>query len=249
MNIEIADRLIELRKKNGFSQEELASKLGLSRQAVSKWERAEASPDTDNLICLAQLYGVSLDELLKTDQSVEDIAAQEKEKQDAAQTNKADMNKEDDEDEETLTPEEKDIAINKLHLDRRANFRRFFDPIIWLSSILIYVVVSGITGLWHPLWLIFFITCSLSTLEDSIFRKTWAWGGYPILISGVYLFLGFQMNLWHPYWFLFLTIPVFYSITSLMDFLTHSGKWDKNHHIRKIYFENHENDDDKEDDD
>nr|MCR4698989.1 helix-turn-helix domain-containing protein [Bacilli bacterium] len=74
MNIKIADRLVELRKKNGLSQEQLADKLGLSRQAVSKWERAEASPDTDNLICLAKLYGVSLDELLDTDQSIEEIA-------------------------------------------------------------------------------------------------------------------------------------------------------------------------------
>lgn len=47
-----------------MSQEELAQKIGVSRQAVSKWERAEASPDTDNLILLARLYGVTLDELL-----------------------------------------------------------------------------------------------------------------------------------------------------------------------------------------
>ena len=69
MNIEIANRLIELRKKSGLSQEQLAEKLGLSRQAVSKWERAEASPDTDNLICLAKIYNVSLDDLLNSDQS------------------------------------------------------------------------------------------------------------------------------------------------------------------------------------
>ena len=81
MNIEIANRLVELRKKNNLSQEELADKLGLSRQAVSKWERAEASPDTDNLICLAKIYGVSLDDLLNTDQSVEDIAKETKEKE------------------------------------------------------------------------------------------------------------------------------------------------------------------------
>lgn len=67
MNVETANRLQTLRKKNGYSQEELAEKIGISRQAVSKWERAEASPDTDNLILLAKLYGVTLDELLKTD--------------------------------------------------------------------------------------------------------------------------------------------------------------------------------------
>ena len=77
MTIEIADRLIQLRKKHGLSQEELADKLGLSRQAVSKWERAEASPDTDNLICLAKLYGVSLDELLSTDDDVETIVKEQ----------------------------------------------------------------------------------------------------------------------------------------------------------------------------
>lgn len=70
MNIEIANRLVQLRKQHGYSQEELAAKLGLSRQAVSKWERAEASPDTDNLIMLSRVYGVSLDELLKTDEPI-----------------------------------------------------------------------------------------------------------------------------------------------------------------------------------
>ena len=73
MNIEIANKLVKLRKQAGLSQEELADKLGLSRQAVSKWERAEASPDTDNLICLAKLYGVSLDELLSTEDDAETI--------------------------------------------------------------------------------------------------------------------------------------------------------------------------------
>lgn len=65
MNIETANRLLQYRKQHNLSQEELAEKIGVSRQAVSKWERSEASPDTDNLISLAEVYGVSLDELLK----------------------------------------------------------------------------------------------------------------------------------------------------------------------------------------
>ena len=64
MNIEIANRLQKLRKEKGYSQEQLAEHLGISRQAVSKWERAEASPDTDNLIELAKIYNVSIDVLL-----------------------------------------------------------------------------------------------------------------------------------------------------------------------------------------
>ena len=64
MTLETANRLYELRKKHNLSQEELAEKLGVSRQAVSKWERSEASPDTDNLIALAKIYDLSLDELI-----------------------------------------------------------------------------------------------------------------------------------------------------------------------------------------
>ena len=90
MTIEVADRLVKLRKKYGYSQEELADKLGLSRQAVSKWERAEASPDTDNLICLAKLYGVSLDELLATDEDIDTIVKEqvkeEKKKEEEVET-------------------------------------------------------------------------------------------------------------------------------------------------------------------
>lgn len=64
MDVQIASRLANRRREAGLSQEALAAKLGVSRQAVSKWERSEASPDTDNLIALAALYGVTLDELL-----------------------------------------------------------------------------------------------------------------------------------------------------------------------------------------
>ena len=70
MNIEIANRLLEFRKKSGLSQEELADKLNISRQSVSKWERAESCPDTDNLIELAKIYNVTLDELINVDKPV-----------------------------------------------------------------------------------------------------------------------------------------------------------------------------------
>ena len=64
MDLAMAQRLVDRRKAAGLSQEALTAQLGVSRQAVSKWERSESSPDTDNLIALAALYGVSLDKLL-----------------------------------------------------------------------------------------------------------------------------------------------------------------------------------------
>ncbi|MDR2672290.1 MAG: helix-turn-helix domain-containing protein [Coriobacteriales bacterium] len=72
MNVDIAERLATRRRERGLSQEALADKLGVTRQAVSKWERSESSPDTDNLIALAELYGVSLDDLLYVDVSIKD---------------------------------------------------------------------------------------------------------------------------------------------------------------------------------
>ena len=65
MNLEIANRLYEYRKNAGLSQDQLADRIGVSRQAVSKWERGEASPDTDNLVALSEVYNVTQDELIK----------------------------------------------------------------------------------------------------------------------------------------------------------------------------------------
>ena len=90
MNVEIAQRLAELRRERGFSQEGLAEQLGLSRQAVSKWERAEAAPDMGNLIALADLYEVTLDELLRVSPEVEeDMRFESQERAESVETEAA----------------------------------------------------------------------------------------------------------------------------------------------------------------
>ena len=61
----LADKIIDLRKKAGWSQEELADKLGVSRQSVSKWEGAQSIPDMNKILQLSDLFGVSTDYLLK----------------------------------------------------------------------------------------------------------------------------------------------------------------------------------------
>ena len=61
----LADKIISLRKKAGWSQEELAQQLGVSRQSVSKWEGAQSVPDMDRILQLSRLFGVTTDYLLK----------------------------------------------------------------------------------------------------------------------------------------------------------------------------------------
>lgn len=73
----LADKITEERKKNGWSQEELANQLGVSRQAVSKWESAGSVPDLQRILQLSELFGVSTDYLLKDELEAENITYQE----------------------------------------------------------------------------------------------------------------------------------------------------------------------------
>lgn len=68
----LADKIIQLRKKNGWSQEELAEKMNVSRQAVSKWEGAQTTPDLEKLLQLSKLFGVTTDYLLKDELETEE---------------------------------------------------------------------------------------------------------------------------------------------------------------------------------
>ena len=67
-----AEKLIQLRKKAGWSQEELAEQMNVSRQSVSKWEGAQSVPDLEKMIRLSRLFGVTTDYLLKDEIEEED---------------------------------------------------------------------------------------------------------------------------------------------------------------------------------
>lgn len=67
--MKLADQLSTLRKSHNYSQEEVARKLNISKQAVSKWESGRGYPDIDNLVILSELYSVTLDELIKGDET------------------------------------------------------------------------------------------------------------------------------------------------------------------------------------
>ncbi len=221
MNLEIANRLVELRKKNGLSQEELANKLGISRQAISKWERAEASPDTDNLICLAKLYNCSLDELLRTDSTVEEIVLEnEQDNTEAIQMEKNGKKIHIDSDGMDIEKDGKKIHISGVALNKnnfyelkakKRSLLNAIDGLITIIAIVAYILMGVYMDLWHPGWIIFLGAIALTSLIEAIIYKSFSKFAFPVLVTGVYLLLGFLKGWWHPGWIVFLGIPIYYS--------------------------------------
>lgn len=74
----LADKILYERKKNGFSQEELADKLGVTRQAISKWEGAQTTPDLQRILQMSELFGVSVDYLLKDELEADEFGSDPK---------------------------------------------------------------------------------------------------------------------------------------------------------------------------
>lgn len=204
MNLEIANRLQKLRKEKGYSQEQLALELGISRQAVSKWERAESSPDTDNLILLARLYNVSLDELLSTDDSTEEIM--------------------DNKPVETVEPEivdedeDHDIDDETPKVSKRTErVLRAFQTMIPILTVAAYLVLGAVFEMWHPGWIVFVIMPALMSVFECIIVKKLGAFVYPLFATTVFLILGFYFDWWHPGWIIFITIPLFYMFAGMID--------------------------------
>ena len=238
MTIEIADRLIKLRKEHGLSQEELADKLGLSRQAVSKWERAEASPDTDNLICLAKLYGVSLDQLLQTDDSVETIVKE--------QVKEENKNEESivltDKDGSKVVIKDKHVSAydkdgNKVEREKKDKFSQVCDILncsFTFLMVILYIVLGTVWNKWAGGWVFFFVPEIICSILRAIHKRNPNKVNIAFLTVFTYFFvcLFLELPLWHPLWVIFLLIPAYHSLFGSINKI--KGK---------------EEDDDEEDDD
>ena len=197
MNVEIANRLVQLRKQNNLSQEELAMRLGISRQAISKWERAESSPDTDNLIALASLYKMSLDELVRSDLPPEPTAYT------------ASYRPEPEGEEDAF--EEKFAGPDSVEPSFTAETRKAtvtFDEGFGTANVNAEKETPGDGAKSsNPLP----VGSFYDTPEGKRHTESWVYHiPYPLFITTQYLVLGFFFNQWHPGWLVFLTIPVHY---------------------------------------
>lgn len=191
------ERLRKYRENAHLTQEELAEKIDVSRQTVSKWERGEASPDTDNLIKLSSLYHVTVDALLKTDPcgAVEQIGGTEKTEQepDPADTN-------DDED--------WDDWGNEIPKNRSGGQFWLHFPIAVLCTV-VFFCLGCFGGYWHPGWIVFLVVPIWDGIIRAIFERNLRRLSIPVITAVVYLILGCCFNLWHPGWIVFLLIPIF----------------------------------------
>lgn len=241
MNEKMGERLLKLRMEHGLSQEDLASALGVSRQAVSKWERGEASLDTDNLIKLAEFYHISIDELLDHKVEKEEKKAEEKQDDkvhvgwDGIHVESKDGDKVHvdfhgvhvlDKDGVKVDVSKKGVFVDdqkKESFSKSKKVIAMLDAIYSLLVAIAYIVVGAFWNIWHPTWLIFFTIPLITSLVEAIVKKKYDAFAYPVLVIFVYLLLGFLNNLgyihitngwWHPGWVAFLTIPLYYMVGS-----------------------------------
>lgn len=248
MDVETANRLMQYRKKAGLSQEELANKLGVSRQAVSKWECAESSPDTDNLIELSKIYGVSIDELINGNPEASKETNNDKEEKKSGIHIKSDKGevkidninihvKDDDGSEVHISNEGIDIIDNKksddVHVEKTFKTHVHFKP---RKIDIIYGAISSSIGLivlvayllcgflipngegWRCYWTLFLLIPVIPSIFKAIQRKKFTRFNYAVAVTFVYLTVGMLANVWSPTWILFVSIPFYYAIFGKIDY-------------------------------
>lgn len=211
MNVEIANRLAELRKQKGFSQEDLANELGVSRQAVSKWETASASPDTDNLIALSKLYGVSLDELvgnpvIKEDNPKEGIVVSDKE-----------ITITDDEG-QTITIKGTGDNKKKRYTKKQLITLDIVNGVTYLIALAVYLVLGFEYKLWHPWWMVFLLPEVVVSLLRAIFAKKASKFNFGSLMVFIYFLVSFViLDNFELTWIILLPIFLYYLIVNNIE--------------------------------
>ena len=246
MTIELGNRLAELRKEHGLSQEELADKLGVSRQAVSKWERGEASPDTDNLIELAKIYNISLDELLGL--SAKEGGKEPKDDEGIGIHIHGGVHIKDEDGNEVHVDEhgvhvkdedgsEVRVGGGEVHIvDENGEVRRrvhihekehrvtaLVGLLTTFGAIIAYILLGTLAGLWGQAWVLFLLIPIAPSVSEAIINKNLNMFAYPVFIVFLYFTLCMWVlpeavgkYYWHPLWVMFLTIPVYYGVINFI---------------------------------
>ena len=218
MNLFTANKLTFLRKHNGLSQEALAEKIGVSRQAISKWERGEASPDTENLLSLSKIYSVSLDDLLGNLTAEELLAKSEEAFPEAEEKSLLYSSAENADKNADKTEEFTDKKLYGMLKEELSDLPAFGKKLLkfpfFLLAIIGYLAIGFSIKLWHPTWLVFlaipaYYITALAFLQKTEKKMLLTLPVYLYAVI-IFLILGLLFNLWHPAWLVFLCIPLYY---------------------------------------
>lgn len=210
----LPNNLYKLRRSAGLSQEEFADRLGVSRQAVSKWERGEAYPDTDNLIAISEMFGITIDELLRGENIAVNASATD------------DTNEQSDKGEGAQAAGDKSFRINvgdnvvvnlngDIEVDDedgkvRVGFENGDITVDEEDGVRVKLGKFGIS-----------VTKNGDgddddddDDEDSVSVSILKAAPYPVIVSCAFLALGLIFDAWAWAWTLFITIPVYYSLVT-----------------------------------
>lgn len=197
MEIKIAQNITSLRKAAGLTQEQLAERLFVTRQAVSKWERGESRPDLDTVVALAQLFSVSVDGLVSGE-----IAPAEK-----------------------INPAEIADDDGFRHGQRRKLVRSLVLWAFFVCAFLclaVGVVFSSLAGRVEHIWLVWLALPVLAPLAVLVrfygfFGRAWApyFVNVPIICMFVFEMLVFFAPESEGSWLCFLFIPLYYAAAAV----------------------------------
>ncbi len=199
----LGNKLFELRKKAGLSQESLAERLGVSRQAVSKWECGESLPDTDNLITIARLYGVSLDELVGNAIEKQTVVLN---------CEGADTDAEDDDDDDELSEKQEEGEAEKSRV--YTILYKLPYPVLITA---IFLLWGFLADAWEVAWTLYLTIPICYALPVCIRTKRWSPFPFPVFATFLYCFVGMKWGIWHPTWIIYVLIPAYYWIAEAID--------------------------------
>lgn len=220
----LPNNLYELRKGSNLSQEDFAEKLGVSRQAVSKWERGEAYPDTENLIAISEMFSVTIDEMLRSDFSGtahvgESIADKESDVDNSGFgcslviedgiSFKAEKGNREDFGDECADDGDEDENSEKESFPRALPY-----PIL---TTVVFLAIGFIFDGWWWAWTLFLTIPIYYSLVEAIQKRSLSDFAYPVLVTFVFCLVGMLFGIWHPAWIIFITVPIYYTIAETID--------------------------------
>ncbi len=227
------DNLQFLRKRDGITQEELAERLSVSRQSVSKWETGDSYPETDKIISLCRMFGVSMDALVMGDvaSGINSSADTEKDgagKRDGGNDGSVNGDGENgsargNDGEEAaekdifyMTPEEaekvekfSDLPERVKKASKRVVIGHAVNSVLFACAMVAFFCLGAILNLWHPAWLLFPLCFSVCAFTDKIFACKKDGTVAPL---GKRILKGFSSSVWLFAVTVYLFIGIMYSL-------------------------------------